>query len=219
MPQFENKVVLVTGAGKGTGRKLAEAFAAHGAKVAANDVSPVNVEQVVAGITGQGGQARAFVEDIAKKVGVQALVNAVLEAWGRIDILINQANVEPVMPLLEMDEWDWHRVLDVNLTGAFLLTQSVGRVMRAQGGGIILNLIPLAGHTETGHAAYAASKLGLLGLTRLAAEELAPYGIRVHAVGTGLTEAARAENQAGETVATVLSLCEPSQPPRIVTLK
>jgi 3-oxoacyl-[acyl-carrier protein] reductase len=219
MLQFKDKVVLVTGAGKGSGRRLAEAFAMHGAKVAANDISPINVEQVVAGIIQQGGQARPFVEDIAKKVGVQALVNTVLETWGQIDILVNHANVAPVMPVLEMDEWDWHRVVDVNLTGAFLLIQSVGRVMRVQGGGVIINLIPLAGHTQTGHAAYIASKLGLLGLTRLAAEELSPYGIRVHAVGTGLTEAAQVENRAGETVATVLSLCEPSDTAQVIALQ
>jgi 3-oxoacyl-[acyl-carrier protein] reductase/2-deoxy-D-gluconate 3-dehydrogenase len=99
--------------------------------------------------------------------------------------------------------------LDVNLTGAFLLTQSVGRVMRSQGGGVIVNMAPLSGRTGPGRAAYAASKLGLLGLTRLAAEELAPHGIRIHAVGTGLTEAAWVETQAGETAAAVLSLCEP----------
>lgn len=219
MDTFRDKVVLVTGAGKGNGRLISEAFAELGAKVAANDVSPINVEEVVAGIQGRGGQAQAFVEDVAKKVGVQALVNAVTDDWGRIDILVNSANVEPVTPLLDMDEWDWHRVLDVNLTGAFLLIQSVGRVMRTQGGGVIVNMIPLSGRTGPGRAAYTASKLGLLGLTRLAAEELSPYGICVHAVGMGLTDVAWVETRDGEMAAVVLSLCEPGMASQLINLE
>ncbi len=141
MTDFKGKVVLITGAGKGAGRRLAVAFAKHGAIVAANDISPINVEEVVEEINAGGGSARAYIEDVAKKVGVQALVKGVEDDFGRIDILVNHAAVEPHSPLLDMDEWDWHRTLDVNLTGAFLMTQSVGRVMREQGGGVIINLV------------------------------------------------------------------------------
>ena len=90
---------------------------------------------MVAEINAQGGNAKAYIEDVAKKVGAQVLVKQVEDDFGRIDILVNHAAVEPRSPLLDMDEWDWHRVLDVNLTGAFLMTQSVGRVMREAGGG------------------------------------------------------------------------------------
>ena len=189
--QFQNSVVLITGAGKGSGRKLAEAFAQQGARVAANDISPINVEDVVEGICAQGGNATAYVDDIAKKVGAQALVKQVEDDFGHIDILINHASVEPRFPLLEMDEWDWHRVLDVNLTAAFLMTQSVGRIMREQGGGVILNVVtPFMGETEAGRderplrAAFFASMAGLETLSQQAARELAPYGIRVHAIKT-----------------------------------
>lgn len=208
MTDFKGKVVLITGAGKGSGRKLAEAFARHGATVAANDISPINVEEVVGGIRAQGGDARAYVDDIAKKVGAQALVKQVEDDLGHIDILINHASVEPHFSLLEMDEWDWHRVLDVNLTGAFLMTQSVGRMMREQGGGVIINLVtPVSGVTEAGRdeslptpartepgqtehggpgrrAAFFASMSGLETFSQQAARELAPYGIRVHTVTT-----------------------------------
>lgn len=183
MNKFENKVVLITGAGKGAGRALAEAFAEHGAFVAANDISPINVEEVVDEIISRGGKARAYVEDIAKKVGVQAVVNSVEDDFGRIDILVNHAAVEPHGPLLKMDEWDWHRTLDVNLTGAFLMMQSVGRVMSAKGGGMILNLV--AGPTEGGvkeAGAYFASKAGLAELSKQADVELSPHGVRVIAV-------------------------------------
>jgi NAD(P)-dependent dehydrogenase (short-subunit alcohol dehydrogenase family) len=92
--------------------------------------------------------------------------------------------VAPHTPLLDLDEWDWHRTLDVNLTGAFLVLQSAGRVMRAQGGGIIVNLVPGPGSANEA-GAYAASMAGLRVLTLAAARELAPFGVRVHAVELG----------------------------------
>ncbi len=184
---FKDKVVLITGAGKGRGRKLARAFASHGATVAANDISPNNIDKLVEEITALGGQARAYVDDIAKKVGAQALVKQVEDDFGRIDILVNHAAVEPRSALLDMDEWDWHRVLDVNLTGAFLMTQSVGRMMREGAGGVILNLISETGRDESaGRAAFLASMAGLESLNQQAAYEFKPYGIRVHAVKTDM---------------------------------
>ena len=187
--KFKEKVVLITGAGKGAGRRLTTAFADLGASVAANDISPVNVEELVQEINASGGNARAYIDDVAKKVGVQALVKQVEDDFGRIDILVNHAAVEPRSALLDMDEWDWHRTLDVNLTGAFLVTQSVGRMMRAQGGGVIVNLIAAdAGVTEAGRdesplrVAFLASMAGLEAFSQQAARELAPYGVRVYAV-------------------------------------
>jgi len=203
MNNLKDKVILITGAGKGSGRLLAKAFAEHGAIIAANDISPINVEQLVDEINGQGGRAKAYIEDVAKKVGVQNLVNQVEDDFGRIDILINHAAVEPNVPLLNMDEWDWHRVMDVNLTGVFLMTQSTGRVMRGKGGGVtplaslkdstgasgvIINLITDSTRDEKSEAAFVASMSGLKGFTRQAARELSPYGIRVYAVeSTGTT--------------------------------
>lgn len=184
MNPWNNKVVLITGAGRGGGRWLAQAFADRGAIVAANDISPVNVEQVVNEILAKGGRAKVYVEDVAKKVGAQNIVNQVEDDFNRLDILVNHAAVEPNIPLLEMDEWDWHRTLDVNLTGAFLMTQSAARVMRVRGGGVIINLITEAPPQETvpHKAAFLTSMKGLEGLTQQAARELHPYGIRVYAV-------------------------------------
>jgi 3-oxoacyl-[acyl-carrier protein] reductase len=182
MDKFKNKVVLITGAGKGSGRILAKAFAQQGAIVAANDISPVNVEEVVNEILAQGGRAKAYVDDVAKKVAAQNIVNQVEEDFGRIDILIHHAAVQPRVPLLEMDEWDWHRVLDVNLTGAFLMTQSVGRVMRMQGSGMIIHLVTGSARDDSSEAAFVASMQGLAGFARQAARELNPHGIQVHLV-------------------------------------
>jgi NAD(P)-dependent dehydrogenase (short-subunit alcohol dehydrogenase family) len=193
---LKDKVVLITGAGKGRGRILAEAFAKQGACVAANDISPINVDEVVNNILRQGGRAKAYVEDVAKKLGAQLIINQVEDDFGQIDILINHAAVEPHVPLLDMDEWDWHRVMDVNLTGTFLMTQSVGRVMRAKGEGVIINLITEStrdegnARTEPGRseAAFVASMSGLQGFTRQAARELSPHGIHVHAVESTVSD-------------------------------
>ena len=219
MDEFKGKVVLVTGAGRGAGKAIAEAFAARGAKVALNDITPVNVDEVVAQITAGGGKAKAFVEDVAKKVSVQAMINNLTDEWKRLDILVNCANVEPHTSLLELDEWDWHRTLDVNLTGAFLLTQSVGRVMREQKGGVIVNVIPVAGRAEMpDRGAYVASKFGLAGLTRQAAIELEPFNIHVHAVCTGLPELATTEESHDDVAAAVLALCADDSTGQIINI-
>ncbi|HLO13552.1 MAG TPA: SDR family NAD(P)-dependent oxidoreductase [Anaerolineales bacterium] len=190
MNKLKGKVILITGAGKGSGRLLVQAFAEQGAIVAANDISPINVEEVVNQIIAKGGRAKAYIEDVAKKVGAQNIINQVEDDFGHIDVLINHAAVEPHVPLLDIDEWDWHRVLDVNLTGAFLMTQSAGRVMRTQGSGVIINLISRSTRDESkartdpsrSEAAFIASMQGLDGLTHQAARELRPYGIQVYSV-------------------------------------
>ncbi len=203
MSEFTDKVVLVTGAGKGLGRSIAEAFAAQGAKVAANDVTPINLDETVRRIQVAGGQVKDYVFDIAKKMPVQAMISQILDDWGRIDVLINNAGVHPHFPLLDMDEWDWHRTLDVNLSGPFFAIQSAGRVMRQQGGGVIVNIAASAGCAQElkDSSVYVASKMGLVGLTHTAALELAPYHIRVNAVCLGEIQAsAGAASLEGESL-------------------
>ncbi len=172
---FQDKIVLVTGAGKGAGRTLAQAFATQGARVAANDISPMNVEALVDEINAEGGEAKAYVHDIAKKVAVQAMLNDIGDELGPIDILVNCAHVEPRAVLFEIDEWDLHRVFEVNAIGTLLMMQSAARVMREHGGGTILNVIS-AGHGVT----YTASRAGIAAATGETARELSAYGIRLH---------------------------------------
>jgi NAD(P)-dependent dehydrogenase (short-subunit alcohol dehydrogenase family) len=211
MENEEALVVLVTGAGKGAGSQVAEAFAEQGAYVALNDIAPNNVDALLQGWNERGYKVKSYVEDVSRKLSAQALVNQVLEEWGRIDVLINHAVVEPSAPLLEMDEWDWHRTLDVNLTGVFLMMQSAGRIMCEQKHGVIINLMSLSGRTAAlNRSAYVTTQMGLIGLTRQAARELYGYGVRVHAAGQGIARFQNAEgNVPRELTRAVLFLASP----------
>jgi NAD(P)-dependent dehydrogenase (short-subunit alcohol dehydrogenase family) len=206
MPELDGKVVLITGAGRGQGRELALALAAQGAMIAANDISPLNVDEVARQISASGcGQARVYLHDVAKKVAVQALVNQVMDDFGRIDILINSANVEPAAGLMSMDEWDLHRVFEVNTIGTFLLMQSTARVMREQGSGLIVNLLGDLGRDLA--PAYAASRLAVGELTRRTAIELSAHDIRVYGLVKNPDASSLPDALFSSAGQAVLSLC------------
>jgi NAD(P)-dependent dehydrogenase (short-subunit alcohol dehydrogenase family) len=176
-------VVFITGAGQGLGAALLPALAEQGAVIAANDVTTINLDTPIQQIISAGGRAKAYDADVCKKLALQTMLNEIMEDFGQIDILINHASVQPRMSILEMDEWDWHRCLDVNLTATFLTTQSVGRIMKAQGSGKILNVGPVeSGENINNRAAYLSSKAGIAAFTEVAAAELAEFNIAVNAI-------------------------------------
>lgn len=201
---FSGRSAIVTGAGAGIGKAIALALSAAGAKVLVNDVNPDLVEDTADQIHAAGGQATPFQGDVCNRFQAAATIEAAREAYGRIDLLINAAGAYKAEPLLKLDEWDWRRLLDVNVTAAFFCTQLLSRVMSEAGGGVILNLaagVGLTGALPQG-AGYTASKAGLIGLTRQSALELAPHHIRVNA----LCPASIAESDMPEPDASLIPL-------------
>jgi len=169
--------------------------------VAVNDINPINLEATVTQIHAAGGKAQAYVFDVAKRMPIEAMLSKVTEELGRVDFLVNHASVQPDACLLDMDEWEFHRTLDVNLGGPFFCMQQVGRLMREQGGGVMVNIVSNPPHAQKGHAAYVASQAGLIGLTRFAASELSAYNIRVNALYFGSSGMDLVLPQASDSVA------------------
>lgn len=185
---LERQVALVTGAGRGIGRALAFGLAQAGAAVAVNDIDPASAQATAHALEAAGHTAAAFPADVADPDAVSALVAGVAAQWGRLDVLVNNAGVEPTGPILDFALADWQRTLAVNLTAPFLTCQAAGRVMRAQGGGAIVNISSIAGRAFglRNRAAYVAAKTGLVGFTRECAREFAAYNVRVNAVCPGV---------------------------------
>ena len=178
MGALSGKTALVTGAGSSNGRLIALALAAAGARLAVNDINPDRAAETVRQIEAPGGQALEVLADVSKKFAVQAMFNEIEDVLGFPNILVNNARVCPQKDLLEMDEWEWRRTLDVNLTGAFVMMQVAGRLMRAAGSGVIVNVIQPP-PDEKPRGAYRAAVAGIRQLTRTAAQELGEHGIRV----------------------------------------
>lgn len=181
MPSNE-RVALIIGAGSELGQDIARSLAGADLRIALNDILPDRIEQVASQIRAGGGEALVAAGDVSRKLALQTMLQSVLEAWERIDVLVFIPGVVPQRSLLDMDEWDWHRTIDLNLTAAFLCMQSVGRVMRELGGGLIVNVF-IARDTES--AVYAASTAGLAVLSKSAAIEFSSYDIAVHALRAG----------------------------------
>jgi NAD(P)-dependent dehydrogenase (short-subunit alcohol dehydrogenase family) len=189
---FAGKVALVTGGGNGIGAATCRVFAAAGARVAVLDRAAEAAERMAREISESGGTATAYRLDVAERGAFIEVAAAVAKAAGGIDILVNGAGTTVRRMIPDMSPEDWDRVIAVNLTGAFNGIQAVLPHMRRRSGGAIVNVASIAGQRISfgGTANYSASKAGLLGLTRHAAYELAPDGIRVNAVCPGPTATA-----------------------------
>ncbi len=184
---LKNRVALVTGAGRGIGKAIAQGLSDCGAKVAVNDIDPQTAALTAGTLV---GDANAYVADVRDSAAVQTMVEKVVADFGRLDILVNNAGVEPRASILEMTDADWHDAIETNLSAAFYTSRSTGRVMKAAGGGVIVNIASIAGHNIpiALRSGYVASKAGLVGFTRECAREFAAYQIRVNAVCPGVIE-------------------------------
>jgi NAD(P)-dependent dehydrogenase (short-subunit alcohol dehydrogenase family) len=188
--KLKDKVALVTGAASGIGKAIAIEFAKEGASVVATDIIPVALDAVVSGINAAGGKAVGLIVNVARESDIAAMVDAGLKNFGRIDILCNNAGVlDGMMPVAEVTDELWDRILRINLTGPFLACRKVVPIMLEQGGGAILNIASAAGLFGCrGGAAYVTSKHGLVGLTKNIAFMYAQRGIRCNAICPGGVE-------------------------------
>jgi NAD(P)-dependent dehydrogenase (short-subunit alcohol dehydrogenase family) len=191
---FSGRTVVVTGAGNGIGAACARLFAASGASLALWDVDAAAAATIATEIDASGKKARGMACNVARTAEVDAALAATLAAFGRVDVLVNNAGIFRAADFLAIAEADWDAVIDVNLKGAFLVGQAVARAMAKSGGGAIVNMSSVNGVTAIpGIASYNASKGGIDQLTRAMALALADAGIRVNAVapGTIATELAK----------------------------
>ena len=187
MTALSEQVAIVTGASRGIGRATAIALAATGVKVVVNYAqSSGAAEAVVTEIEKNGGKAIALKADVSKTEEVDSLIEQTLKTFGRIDILVNNAGITRDTLLLRMKLEDWQAVIDLNLTGVFLCTKAVSKVMLKQKSGRVINITSVAGLMgNPGQANYSAAKAGVIGFSKTVAKELAVRGITVNAIAPG----------------------------------
>jgi NAD(P)-dependent dehydrogenase (short-subunit alcohol dehydrogenase family) len=204
MDRLKGKIAVVVGAGSigpgwGNGKATAVMFAREGAKVFCVDRNAAAAEETVKIIASEGGKATAFTADVSRAIEVEAMVEACLGAYGRIDVLDNNVGIAEMGSVVEVSEAEWDRVFAVNLKSAFLAMKHVVPVMRRQGGGSIINISSIASirHLGISYVTYATSKAAMNQMTRTTAVEFAADHVRVNAILPGLMKTPMVEHSAG----------------------
>ena len=186
--KLQNKVAIVTGAGRGLGKGIALKLAQEGAAVVVADIVQANAEAVVAEIVAAGGKAVPAQANVAVKADVEAMFAKAVNELGGVDILVNNAGSKRDVQLFKMSDEEWEQVIAVNLTGTFYSCRLAAQHMREKGFGRIINISSMSWLGNFGQANYAASKAGVVGLTKTAARELAKKGITCNALCPGFID-------------------------------
>jgi 3-oxoacyl-[acyl-carrier protein] reductase len=187
---LKDKVAVITGCGQGIGKSIALNFAQAGAHIVAAEMNPTTAKATAAEVRRLGRQSLAVATDVTNSGQIAKMVDAAVSQFRHIDILVNNAGITlPLAPVLWMRDGEWDKTLAINLTGVFLCSRAVGRVMIKQKVGSIINIASMSGHRAVpGEAHYAAAKAGVLSLTQTLATELARYQVRVNAISPGAIE-------------------------------
>jgi 3-oxoacyl-[acyl-carrier protein] reductase len=214
---LQGKVAIVTGASRGIGRATAIALATEGAAVVVNYASSSGAaDEVVAEIETMGGKAIAVKANVGHSDEVDALIAATMEKFGRIDVLVNNAGITRDTLLLRMKLEDWQAVIDLNLTGVFLCTRAVSKIMLKQKSGRIVNITSVAGQMgNAGQANYSAAKAGVIGFTKTVARELASRAITVNAVAPGFIATDMTNDLNAEPILQMIPLARYGQPEEV----
>lgn len=217
LQKLKSQVALVTGASRGIGKAIALELATEGANVVVNYASSsAAAEEVVKEIVASGGNAIALQADVSKAEQVDSLLKAVMDKWQRVDILVNNAGITRDTLLLRMKLEDWQAVIDLNLTGVFLCTRAVSKVMLKQRSGRIINITSVAGQMgNPGQANYSAAKAGVIGFTKTVAKELAVRGITSNAVAPGFITTDMTSGVQAEDILKYIPLGRYGQPEEI----
>lgn len=193
--KLKDRVAIVTGGASGIGKAISERFAREGAGVVICDVDLKSAQEISDRLKEKDVNSKAFEVDVSDSSQVERVVNNIVEEFKRIDVLVNNAGISKDSLLIRTDPSDWDRILAVNLKGAFNFTKSTARVMMRQRYGRIINITSVVGIMgNAGQSSYAASKAGLVGLTKSTAKELALRGITVNAVAPGYIQTPMTEN-------------------------